>query len=141
LLDHFSKFKLFDRIVLAGASEATSELFRLLPKAMRRKVIASAALSANAPESQIVEEVLFLGRKAERAHELETVEVLIPAAAKANHGVAALPETLAALEQQTCSQPGLCRRRVLPGRCLRGMRRYLPDGPDELRLLRDAGKA
>jgi peptide subunit release factor 1 (eRF1) len=100
LLDHFSKFKLFDRLVLAGATEATSELFRLLPKAMRRKVIASAALSANAPESQIVEEVLFLGRKAERAHELETVDVLITASAKANHGVTTVPETLAALNNK-----------------------------------------
>jgi peptide subunit release factor 1 (eRF1) len=100
LLDHFSKFKLFHRIVLAGSSEATSELFRLLPKAMRPKVIASAALSANAAEAQVVEEVLFLGGKAERAHELETVDVLITASAKANHGVATVPETLAALNNK-----------------------------------------
>jgi peptide subunit release factor 1 (eRF1) len=100
LLDHFSKFKLFDRLVLAGASEATSELFRLLPKAMRRKVIASAALPANAPESQILEEVLFLGRKAERAHELQTAEVLITASAKANHGVTTLASTLSALNDK-----------------------------------------
>jgi peptide subunit release factor 1 (eRF1) len=100
LLDHFSKFKLFDRLVLAGASEATSELFRLLPIALRRKVIASAALSASAPESQIVEEVMFLGRKAERVRELETVEVLVTASAKANHAVTTLPHTLAALNNK-----------------------------------------
>ncbi len=60
-------------------------------------MIASATLSANAPESRIVEEVLFLGRKAERAHELQTVEVLATASAKGEHGVTTLPETLAAL--------------------------------------------
>jgi peptide subunit release factor 1 (eRF1) len=100
LLDHFSKFNLFDRLVLAGAGEATTELFRLLPKSLRRKVIASTALSAGAPESQIVEEVMFLGRKAERAHELETVQVLVTASAKANHGVTTLPHTLAALNNK-----------------------------------------
>jgi len=82
LLDHFSRLKPFDRLVLAGATEATSELFRLLPKALRRKVIASATIPANAPETQIVEEVLFLGRKAERLHELQTVEVLVTASRK-----------------------------------------------------------
>ncbi len=100
LLDHFAKSKPFDRLVLAGASEATSELFRLLPKTLRHKVIASATLSANAPESRIVEEVLFLGRKAERAHELQTVEVLATASAKGEHGVTTLPETLAALNDK-----------------------------------------
>jgi peptide subunit release factor 1 (eRF1) len=44
--------------------------------------------------------VLFLGRKAERLHELETVEVLITASAKANHGLTTLPETLTALNNK-----------------------------------------
>jgi peptide subunit release factor 1 (eRF1) len=97
LLEHASKFHPFDRLILAGATDATSELFRLLPKAFRRKVIASPSLSANATDGQIVEEVMFIGRKAERAHELETAEVLITASAKKNHGVTSLAPTLAAL--------------------------------------------
>jgi peptide subunit release factor 1 (eRF1) len=97
VLDHVSRFKPFDRLILAGATEATSEVFRLLPKPLRRKVIASAILEAHAPESQIVEEVLFIGRKAERVHELEIAETLITAAAKARHAVTTLPATLSAL--------------------------------------------
>jgi hypothetical protein len=97
LVEHVSRFTPFDRLILAGSTDATSELFRLLPKALRRMVIASAPLPATAPESRIVEEVLFLGRKAERAHELETVDTLITAAAKERHGVLTLPSTLSAL--------------------------------------------
>jgi peptide subunit release factor 1 (eRF1) len=97
LLEHVSKFTPFDRLILAGATDATSELFRLLPKTFRRKVIASASLPATATESQILEEVLFIGRKAECAHELETIEVLITAAAKCNRGVTGLAATLSAL--------------------------------------------
>jgi peptide subunit release factor 1 (eRF1) len=97
LLENVTKFTLVDRLILAGATEATSELFRLLPKPLRRKVIASASLSASAPESLIIEEVLFIGRKAERAREMETAEVLITASAKGNHGVTGLAATLSAL--------------------------------------------
>jgi peptide subunit release factor 1 (eRF1) len=97
LLEHVSKYTPFDRLILAGATEATSELFRRLPKAFRRTVIASASLPAVATESQILEEVLFIGRKAERALELETVDALITAAAKSNRCVTGLDATLSAL--------------------------------------------
>ncbi|HLH31695.1 MAG TPA: hypothetical protein VKY31_10870 [Terriglobia bacterium] len=97
LLEHVSRFTPFDRLILAGGTESTSELFRLLTKPLRRKVIASASLPVNAPESQIVEEALFIGRKTERAHELETVDVVITASAKANHAATGLLSTLAAL--------------------------------------------
>ena len=96
LLDHVWKFNPFDRLVLAGATEATSELFRLLPKPMRARVVASAPLWADASESQIVEEVLFIGRKAERTLEIEKAELLIAASAK-GHGATGLYSTLDAL--------------------------------------------
>jgi peptide subunit release factor 1 (eRF1) len=97
LLEHVLKFTPFERLVLAGATDATSELFRLLPKTFRRKVITSASLPATATESQILEEVLFIGRKAERVHELETADLLITAAAKTDRGVTGLAPTLSAL--------------------------------------------
>ena len=100
LLAHVSRSTPFEKIVLAGATEATSELFRLLPKTMRAKVVASAPLPGNAPESQIVEEVLFIGRKAERTHERERAEILITASAKAHSAVIGLPETLSALNDK-----------------------------------------
>src|SRR5262245_2300213 len=79
LLEHLSKIHPFDRLVLAGATDTTSELFRLLPKIMRNKVIASATLPVKAAESRILEEVFLLGRKAERACEVQKVEALITA--------------------------------------------------------------
>jgi hypothetical protein len=100
LLEHVAKFTRVDGLILAGTTDATSELFRLLPKPLRRKVIASAPLSANAPESQIIEEVLFIGRKAESAREVETAEILITASAKGRHGVTGLSPTLSALNRR-----------------------------------------
>jgi len=97
LIEHVSKFTPFDRLILAGATGATSEVFRLLPKAFRRKVIASTALPATATDSEVLEEVIFIGRKAERVHELETVDVLITASAKSHRGVTGLAATLSAL--------------------------------------------
>jgi peptide subunit release factor 1 (eRF1) len=100
LLGDVSRSTPFDRLVLAGGTESTREIFRLLPKMLRAKVVASAPLAANAPEAQIVEEVLFIGRKAERAHELEKTEVLITAAVKGHNGVTGLSGTLEALNEK-----------------------------------------
>jgi peptide subunit release factor 1 (eRF1) len=100
LLEHIAQSAPFDRLVLAGATEATSELFRLLPKSMRAKVIASASLSANAPEDRILDEVLDLGRKAERAQEMEKVEILITASAKGHSAITAVDATLNALNER-----------------------------------------
>jgi peptide subunit release factor 1 (eRF1) len=97
MLEHVVKFAPFDRLILGGATEATSELFRLLSKPLRRMVIASLSLPPTAPESRIVEEVLFAAGKAERAREQETVEMLITAAAKERQAVVMLPSTLSAL--------------------------------------------
>ena len=87
LLDHFAKSKPLTGWCLQAPEKRQASCSGLLPKTLRHKVIASATLSANAPESRIVEEVLFLGQKAERAQELETVEVLATASAKGEHGV------------------------------------------------------
>jgi len=100
LLEHVEKFNPFARLVLAGSTEATSELFRLLPKSMRAKVVASATLASDAPESQIIEEVSFIARRAERNYELEKVEMLITATAKGLSALTKLPETLEALNEK-----------------------------------------
>ncbi len=103
LLGHVEKFNPFARLVLAGCHEATSELFRLLPKSIRGKVVASATLASNAAESQIAEEVSFIARRAERSYELERVETLITGAAKGRNAVTKLPATLAALNEKRVS--------------------------------------
>src|SRR5438105_3323746 len=100
LLEHVEKFNPFARLVLAGSTEATSELFRLLHKSMRAKVVASATLPSDAPESQIIGEVSFIARAAERNYELKKVEMLITAAAKGLSALTKLPETLEALNEK-----------------------------------------
>lgn len=100
LVEHVARFHPFERIVLAGATEATSELFRLLPKSMRARVIASAVLSVDASERQILEEVLVVARKAERTQELAKAEMLMTAAAKHQKAVATLSETIHALNEK-----------------------------------------
>ena len=100
VLEHVTGSHPFQRLVLAGAAESTSDLFRLLPKAMRAKVTASATLAASAPESQILEEVLFIARKAEINREMEKADMLITASAKAHNAVLQVPETLEALNER-----------------------------------------
>jgi peptide subunit release factor 1 (eRF1) len=90
----------FARLVLAGAPTAASELFRLLPKSMRAKVVATTPLAAGAGESQILEEVLFIARKAEDRRDMEKAEMLITASAKGHNAVKQLPDTLKALNEK-----------------------------------------
>jgi peptide subunit release factor 1 (eRF1) len=97
VLEDLNRFHPFERVVLIGSTEATSALFRLLHKSMRGRAIASGVLSANASESQILQEVLFLARKAERSQELAKAQRLITAAAKDQKAVAALADTIQAL--------------------------------------------
>jgi peptide subunit release factor 1 (eRF1) len=100
LLEHVAQFTPFKRVVLAGSTEATSELFRLLPKAMRRQVIASAVLPANASERDILEQAMVLACRAERTEEIEKAETLITAAAKRQKAVAGLADTIQALNEK-----------------------------------------
>jgi peptide chain release factor subunit 1 len=100
LLKQIAKSSGFERLVLAGSTEATSDLFRLLPKPLRSRVVASAVISANAPEKMILDEVASIAHKAERSHEIKEAETLITAAAKEVKAVTSLPETLKALNQK-----------------------------------------
>lgn len=100
VLEGISEIHPFERLVLAGASAVTSELFRLLPKPMRGKVVASTTLSAGASESQILEEVLFIARKAEDNRDMDKAQMLITASAKGHNAVNQLPDTLKALNEK-----------------------------------------
>ena len=100
VLEDLAKVDPFKRLVLAGTTDATSELYKLLPKSLRGRVIASAALSASASESQILEEVLFLARRAERALEIEKADVLITASAKRHKAVLGTAPTIQAVNEK-----------------------------------------
>jgi peptide subunit release factor 1 (eRF1) len=90
----------FARLVLAGAAAPAGELFRLLPKSMRARVVATTTLSSGATESQVLEEVLFIARKAEDKRDIEKVQMLITASAKGQNAVKQLPDTLKALNEK-----------------------------------------
>jgi hypothetical protein len=90
----------FARLVLAGTAAPTGELYRLLPKSMCARVVATTTLSADATESQILEEVLFIARKAEDKRDIEKAQMLITASAKGHNAVKQLPDTLKALNEK-----------------------------------------
>jgi peptide subunit release factor 1 (eRF1) len=88
----------FDRLVLAGPVEATNDLYRQLPKALRAKVIGTIALTMDADERQVLAETLKLMKYAERTGEIEIVEQLIEAAQKQGQATVGLDQTLAAVQ-------------------------------------------
>ncbi|MEY2457957.1 MAG: peptide chain release factor subunit 1 [Acidimicrobiaceae bacterium] len=89
----------FDRLILAGTVEATSELQRLLPKALRARVVGKVALPVEANISHVLEETLKIEREVERRRESDLVEQLITAAHKKQNAVVGLEDTLLALQE------------------------------------------
>jgi peptide chain release factor subunit 1 len=88
----------FDRLVLAGPVEATTEVYRLLSKALRAKVIGTLTLAMDTSERQILAETLKLMKTAERTGEIEIVEQLIEAAGKQEQATIGLERTIAAVQ-------------------------------------------
>ncbi len=88
----------FDRLVLAGPVEATSEVQRLLSKRLRSKVIGATALPVDATEQQVLEATLKLVESVEREDEISLVGELIPAAEKQDGAILGLDATLTALQ-------------------------------------------
>jgi peptide subunit release factor 1 (eRF1) len=98
IMEGVSERHAFDRLVLAGPVEATNELFRQLPKALRAKVIGAMALAVEAHERQVLAETLKLMTGAERTGEIGIVEQLIEAAEKQEQATIGLDLTLAAVQ-------------------------------------------
>jgi peptide subunit release factor 1 (eRF1) len=96
VLEHVLSSNPSSRLVLAGNADATSELFRLLPKSLRNRVAGSAVIAAGAPEREILDRTLALSGRAERVQEVEKIDRLVTSAAKDGKAVVTLPETLKA---------------------------------------------
>jgi peptide chain release factor subunit 1 len=88
----------FDRLILAGPVEATHELARLLPKRIQTRVVTTLTLPIDASEHLVLQGTLKIEQAIERAHERDVVETLLTAAAKHEHAVQGLPDTLRALQ-------------------------------------------
>jgi len=88
----------FDRLVLAGPVEATSQLQHLLPKQWQSRVVASLNLPVEADQQMVLAATLRIGKEAERNGEIRLVEELISDAARAEQrAVTGLDATLRAL--------------------------------------------
>jgi peptide subunit release factor 1 (eRF1) len=89
----------FDRLILAGTVEATSELHGLLPKALRARVVRKIALPVQANSAVVLEETMKIEEEIERQREVDLVEQLITAANKRQNAMLGLEETLLALQE------------------------------------------
>jgi peptide subunit release factor 1 (eRF1) len=90
----------FDRLILAGPLETTSEVFGLLPKALRAKVVRQMSLPINGSDALVFEETLKVEAEIERAGETELVERLLDAAQAHRKAVAKLTPTVRAIQEQ-----------------------------------------
>jgi peptide chain release factor subunit 1 len=94
LLGRIAEENQFERLILAGPVDATSELQGLLPAHLRRLVVGSLPLPMDASASEILEGVRKTQNEADRAEEEHLVGDLITAAAKNNQAVTGLDPTL-----------------------------------------------
>jgi peptide subunit release factor 1 (eRF1) len=99
VLEHVTNLNPGSRLVLAGNSDATSELFRLLPKSIRLRVVGSAVIWAGAPEKEVLDRTLELASRSERVQEMEKAERLITSATKGERAVTTFPGTLKAFNE------------------------------------------
>lgn len=88
-----------DRLVLAGPTVVTSELFSLLPKRLRQRVVDIVALPVEAKPHEVLRETLAIEEKVERAVEVEMVEELVTASAKNERAVLGVSPTLEAVQE------------------------------------------
>lgn len=100
LMDHLAMEHAFDRLILAGTSDVTSELYHLLPKRLRSRVVATIHLPLYANLQQVLDATLAVERDVQRAEEKRLVEDLIAAAAGNERAVIGLEHVLAPLQQE-----------------------------------------
>lgn len=88
----------FDRLMLAGPVEATSQLQQLLPKQWQSRIVASLDLPVESDQQTVLTATLKVAEEAERKGEMALVEDLIADAARAEQrAVTGLDATLRAL--------------------------------------------
>jgi peptide chain release factor subunit 1 len=84
----------FDRLILAGPHQLTSELGGILPKKLQSLVIRSIALPIDASEAEVLSETMRVEEEMERDTEERLVDRLITAASKDNQAALGLQPTL-----------------------------------------------
>jgi peptide subunit release factor 1 (eRF1) len=94
-----SNLHAFDRLILAGTIEVTTELYGLLPKFLRTRLAGKLSLPVTTNEAEVLEASLKIEEEIERKREVELVEELITASKKQQQAVRGLDETLLALQE------------------------------------------
>ncbi|MBM3892445.1 MAG: hypothetical protein FJ388_25290 [Verrucomicrobia bacterium] len=89
----------FDRLLLAGPVDATSELERLLPKRLRSRLAGVLSLPMEAVPAQVLAATLEVEQAALQEEDLKLVKQLIATAAKKTPADTGLAATLNALQQ------------------------------------------
>jgi peptide subunit release factor 1 (eRF1) len=97
MADRFATTRRFDRLILGGTHEITSELRNLLPERLKQRLVGFVTLPIDAGTSEILEETKLLEQTIERKEEEALVRRLSTAAAKDNQAVVGLGGVLTAL--------------------------------------------
>jgi len=87
----------FDRLILAGPEEVTSELRPLLPDALARRVVAVVPLETYANEREVLEKTLEIEARVEREAEERLLQELFETAGAGGRATQGLAPTLEAL--------------------------------------------
>lgn len=87
----------FDRLVLAGPEEAVSELRRLLPRPLARRLAAVIRAEMTASDQEILEATLAVEQRLEREVEEQLVATLLDQAGPGGRAVVGVAPTLEAL--------------------------------------------
>lgn len=87
----------FERLVLAGPEEATSELRRLLPRALQRRLVGTFPAELDVSEREVLERTLEIERRVERQAEERLVSELFETAAAGGLAIHGAAPTLEAI--------------------------------------------
>ncbi len=90
----------FERLILAGPTEAVSELKNLLPERLKRCVVGTVSLPVQATEQEILEKCLNIMAEHERAAEHAHLDRLFTGAGKNQMAVLGIEDTLRAVMER-----------------------------------------
>jgi peptide subunit release factor 1 (eRF1) len=93
IVEDMARTRAFDRLILAGPVEATTELARILPRPLAGRVVATLRLPADAPADAVLRETLAAATRAEREAEQRRVADVF------ERGALGLDATLLALQE------------------------------------------
>lgn len=99
LMRHLQQEIGLDRLVISGPVEATSELHRLLPRALNDRVVATWKLPVETKASDLLREVMTLQEQRESERDLVVAAELIALAQAGHHAVLGLEATLEAMRE------------------------------------------